>query len=170
MHVLFVIAKNQYRDEELSIPQGMMDEAGITYDIAAKEPGECTGQIGTPAMATISIDEADPEAYDAIILIGGSGAQEYLWDNLVLHEHVRAFNDAGKVVAAICLSPAVLAQAKILMGKNVTYFSTPLSDKTMKLAGANVVNVPVVADGNIITANGPDASEAFGEMIIERLS
>ncbi len=40
----------------------------------------------------------------------------------------------------------------------------------MKLAGANVVNVPVVADGNIITANGPDASEAFGEMIIERLS
>jgi len=170
MRVLFVIAKNQYRDEELSIPRGMMDEAGISYDIAAKEPGECTGQIGTPVMATISIDDAKPEAYDAIILIGGSGAQEYLWDNLVLHEHIRAFNDAGKLIAAICLSPAVLAQAKILKGKNVTYFSTPLSDKAMELAGANIVDVPVVADGNIITANGPGASEAFGEMIIERLS
>lgn len=170
MHVLFVIAKNQYRDEELSIPQGMMDEAGIAYDIAAKEPGQCTGQIGTPAMATISIDDVDPEAYDAIILIGGSGAQEYLWDNPALHAHIRAFNEAGKVVAAICLSPVVLAQANILRGKNVTFFSTPLSDKAMEFAGANVVDVPVVADGNIITANGPGASEAFGEMIIERLS
>ena len=69
----------------------------------------------------------DLPAYDAIVIIGGSGAMVDLANNQRLHELVLGFARLDKPVAAVCYGVAVLAFARdplrrlsIIQGKRVT--------------------------------------------------
>ena len=67
--------------------------------------------------------------------------------------------EGGKVVAAICHGPWMLASARILKGKTVTSFFAIKDD--LVNAGANHIDQEVVVDGNIITSRKPDDLPAF---------
>jgi protease I len=101
--------------------------------------------------------------------VGGSGSPDYLWGNRKLQSLVRSFFEHGKVVAAICLSPVVLARAGILAGRQATVYPSPDAIREMKKAGANLVSVPVVADRQIVTGNGPEAAAQFADAVISKL-
>jgi len=169
MKILFVIAPDKFRDEEFEVPQKAFEEAGIGYDVASTRIGTCVGFFGASVEAGITIEDAKEENYDGIVIPGGIGAQDALWGNSALMDLVKKFNEKGKVVSAICLSPVVLAQAGLLEGRQATVYKSPASVHEMKRGGANLVDVAVVADLNIITGNGPAASLEFTEMIIEKL-
>ena len=62
-------------------------------------------------------------------------------------------HDAGKIVAAVCHAPWVLAEAGILDGVKATSVPTIATD--IKNAGANWVDEECVVDNNIITARTP---------------
>jgi protease I len=170
MKVLIVIAPEKFRDEEFAVPAAMLQKAGIGYDIASTRRGSCTGMLGAKTTATLSLKEVDPASYDGILIVGGGGAQSYLWEDKVLGEMVKNFQASAKVVAAICLAPVVLARAGILKGKKATFFSSPISLKEMKAGGAVLVDKAVVSDGRIITANGPAAAKEFAETFIRTLT
>ena len=80
---------------------------------------------------------------------------------------VKDFNEAGKVVAAICHAGWMLASAEILQGKTVTSFFSIKDD--LIHAGATWVDQEVVVDGNLITSRSPDDLPAFMRAIIEFL-
>jgi protease I len=73
----------------------------------------------------------------------------------------------GKVVAAICLAPVILANAGLLNNKKATVAGTEA--KTIENNGAIYMGPGVTVDGNIVTANAPKASRLFGKTIIETL-
>ena len=166
MKLLIAVAPERFRDEELIEPMKIFASQGIETVIGSTKTGECMGMIGERIDATITFEDAAISDYDGIVIIGGIGSQDFFWNSQELIGLVRDFYDSGKVVAAICLSPVVLAMAGILKGKKVTVFSSPASTHAMKTSGAVIVNEPVAVDGRIITANGPMAAEAFGEAII----
>ena len=170
MKILIVIAPEKFRDEEYSVPAAALQKAGIGYDVASKKRGVCTGMLGTKVNAPLSFEDVEPKTYDGILIVGGGGAQEHLWDEDLLMPIVKMFHQSGKVVAAICLASVVLARAGILKGKNATYFESPASYKEMKIGGAVIVNASVVKDGRIITANGPAASKAFADAVVQALT
>jgi protease I len=126
--------------------------------------------LGAKTTATLSFEEIDPKRYDGLVIIGGAGSQTYLWDDDVLNQIVKFFHQSGKVVAAICLAPVVLARAGILKGKKATYYESPVSFREMKTGGVVITNAPVVKDGRIITANGPAASQEFTDAIVHALT
>lgn len=167
MKILMVIAPEKFRDEEFAVPAAALQKAGIAYDVASKQRGPATGMLGLKVNATLSFEEVDPKAYDAILIVGGGGAQMHLWDDDLLAEMVKYFHATGKVVAAICLAPVVLARAGILKGKKATYFNSPASFREMKAGGAILVDKPVVTDGRIVTGNGPAAAEEFAATFIK---
>ncbi|HOB18694.1 MAG TPA: DJ-1/PfpI/YhbO family deglycase/protease [Candidatus Methanoculleus thermohydrogenotrophicum] len=169
MNLLFAIAPEQFRDEELEIPRRIFKEAGIGVDIASTTPGMCTGMLGGAVEAIMSFNDVDPDDYAGIVVVGGIGSQDYLWVNKKLQALVRMFFEQGKVVAAICLAPVVLARAGILGGRQATVYPSPAAVREMKKAGANLVDVPVVADLQIVTANGPGAAAQFANTIITKL-
>lgn len=169
MRLLLVIAPEKFRDEELQVPQKLFAHEGIDYDIASTRKGRCEGMLGASAEATLCLEDVDPQKYSGIVIIGGMGSQDYLWGNSTLISLVKAFFESGKVVAAICLSPVVLAQAGVLKGREATFFRSPASVKEMKKGGAHLVDFPVVADLDLITANGPQAAKEFAETIMEKL-
>ncbi len=169
MKLLVAIAPERYRDEELDEPRAVFARAGIGFDIASTKTGTCTGMLGGRAQATLTFDRASAGDYAGIVVIGGAGSPAHLWGNGDLIRLVQAFHDTHKIVAAICLSPVVLARAGILRGLPSTAFKTPESVHEMKAGGSAISDMPVVVSGNIITANGPAAARAFGSAIIEAL-
>jgi protease I len=170
MRVLIAIAPEKFRDEELAAPVAALTAAGIAFDVASTRRGTCTGMLGAKATATLSFEEVDPKPYDGLIIVGGSGSQQHLWEDDLLQVLVKYFQGEGKVVAAICLAPVVLARAGILKGKKATYSESPVAFREMKGGGAVLVNQPVVVDSRIVTANGPSASKAFAEAVIKTLT
>jgi protease I len=170
MKILIAIAPEKFRDEELAVPVATLQKAGIGFDIASTRRGPCSGMLGLKADAALSFEEVDPKSYDGLLIVGGGGAQSFLWDDDLLQELVKYFHASAKVVAAICLAPVVLARAGILKGKKATYFNSPVSFREMKAGGAVLVDRPVVADGRIITANGPAAAQEFSETFIRALT
>jgi protease I len=169
MKILIAIAPEKFRDEELAEPVAALQKAGIGFDIASTRRGPCTGMMGAKATAAISFEDVDPGQYDGLVIVGGAGSQIHLWGDELLIHIAKYIQSSGKVTAAICLAPVVLARAGILKGKNVTYFESPASSLEMKKAHAVTLNKPVVIDGNIITANGPSASKEFAEAVVRTL-
>jgi protease I len=170
MKVIIVIAPEKFRDEEFMVPAATLQKAGIGYDIATTRGALCTGMLGAKVNATLSFEGVDPTSYDGILIVGGSGAQTYLWDHKLLGEMVKFFHSTERVVAAICLAPVVLARAGILNGKKATVFKSPDSFREMKAGGAVLIDKAVVSDSRIVTANGPAASKEFADAFIRALS
>jgi len=166
MKLLMVVAHERYRDEEFEVPARAFDDAGIDYDVATDKPGTCMGMLGATVEVPMAITDAKAGDYDGVVIVGGVGSQQYLWNHDGLIALVREMNEAGKLVAAICLAPVVLALAGALEGRQATVFETPLSRNTLKQHGATYQKIPVIVDDNVITASGPDAAAAFAEQII----
>lgn len=172
--ILFIFAKYGFRDKEYFIPKEILENAGHKIKTAGNcEAGETAiGADNGKVKIDLNIDDAKVGDFNAIVFIGGPGALE----NLNNEQSYRIANEAvsqKKLLAAICVSPAILAKAGVLKGKKATVWSS-FSDKsgieTLKNNGAEFIDEPVVQDGNIITANGPQAAKEFGFALLNATS
>ncbi len=166
---VLVVAKNGFRDEELFHPKEELEKAGIKTAIASSSRGDCFGKLGGMAVAEMALGEVRPEDFDVIVFVGGPGAVQYFNDRIALGL-AKKFMDAGRVVAAICIAPNILANAGVLNGVKATCFPDPEGKENLKEKGAKYVDAPVVAEGRIITANGPGAARDFGKKIAEAVA
>ena len=165
-NVLMVIAPSNFRDEELFQTKSELEKAGATVTIASKGKGEKTGMLGGRANATVDITEADVGNYDAVVFVGGTGSAAYFNDETAKSLASKAYAE-GKIVAAICIAPSILANADLLEGKKVTAFSSEAQNLQEK--GATFTGKGVEVDGKIITADGPQSATEFGKTIAEAL-
>jgi protease I len=164
--VLFVVAQENFRDEELFEPKEILEGEGAKVVIASKSKGVAKGMLGAEIEVDESIYDLSPENFDAVIFVGGTGAANYFNDEKVL-EFARKAYEQGKVIGAICIAPVILANAGILEGKKPTVW--PSEADTKKEKGAIYTGEDVEVDGKIITASGPRAAREFGMKIAELL-
>ncbi|MCF6155540.1 MAG: DJ-1/PfpI family protein [Candidatus Brocadia sp.] len=163
---VMIIASNNFRDEELLKPREVLEKNGVTVTVASSLLKEATGMLGAKVKPDILFTDIHVAEYDAVIFVGGSGADEY-WDNPTAHKIATDASNAKKIVGAICIAPVTLARAGLLKDKNATTYSSTVKD--IKSAGANYTGADVERDGNIITASGPTAAQKFGETIVKAL-
>ncbi|MBN1159853.1 MAG: DJ-1/PfpI family protein [Candidatus Diapherotrites archaeon] len=166
--VLMVIAPEKFRDEELFKPKEIIEANGGIVTIASLKARPCTGMMGATITPDIEIIDVPVDAYDAIIFVGGNGAEVY-FKNEMVHNMARKAVEQGKLVGAICIAPCILANAGVLHGKNATVFFGTGYVETIKGNGATYTGEKVTVDGKIITANGPMAAKEFGIAIVEAL-
>ena len=133
---------------------------------ASKKVGICKGGLGGETEATVSISDVNVSDYDAIVFIGGVGAKEY-FDNETALDIARQAKAKNKVLAAICIAPAVLANAGLLDGVKATCYES--ERVRLKKAGADFTGADVERDGLIITGSGPKAAKEFGRTIVEAM-
>lgn len=163
--ILMVIAPENFRDEEYFEPKAIFEQAGATVITTSTMP-VTTSKAGKTVPTDIQLGEIFEADHDAIVLVGGSGADIYL-AMVKVHTIATAYADQGKVVAAICIAPSILANAGLLDGKKATCFEDQIVNLEDK--GATVLDQPVVQDGLIITADGPKAAREFGETIVRAM-
>ncbi|MGE0201599.1 MAG: DJ-1/PfpI family protein [Candidatus Melainabacteria bacterium] len=167
--VLMIIAPEQFRDEELLVPRRILTDAGYTVDTISTRTGTATGMLGASETIETTLTNVDTRHYDAAVVVGGMGSLTHLWDNWELHNILKALAGNGKITAGICLSGAVLGKAGLLKGKKATVWPDETAIQVLKDSGADYTGEPCTVDGNTITANGPEAAQAFGEAILARL-
>jgi protease I len=168
--VLFVIAPERFRDEELLEPKRILEQHGATVTVASTRSGTAVGMLGAKVTVDCTVQQADAASFDALALAGGAGCPVHLWDSEPLRALAKSLHAAGKPVGAICLSPPVLARAGILTGKRATTFPADRAILELKRGGATYVEEAVVLDGTIVTARGPEAAAAFGETLARLLT
>jgi len=167
--ILMVIAQQDFRDEELFKPKGVFEGAGASVFVAAPRNETATGMLGGEVQPDFAISDVNASEFDAVVVVGGSGSPKYLWDDTQLRNLVRDAYEDGKVVAAICLSPVVLARAGILKGKSATVFPSSDAVAELKKGGAIYKDESVVIAGRIVTGRDPASAEAFANAIVSLL-
>lgn len=165
-NVLMVIAQEGFRDEELTVPKALLEERGYKVEIASKTLKEAKGMLGLRVKPELTLKDVDLKKYKAVVFVGGLGTKEYFDDPLALKLAKEAVAQ-GKVLGAICLAPGILARAEVLKGRKATVW--PSEAETLRKKGAEYTGKPVEVDGNIVTANGPEAAKAFAEKVLELL-
>jgi protease I len=161
-----VIAQNGFRDEEFFEPRDVLIKSGIEVRVASEEVGMARGKLGGMVMPDLTVGEVGVDDFAAVIFVGGPGTVVYL-DDPAAHKLAKDFFAAGKIVAAICMAPSILANAGLLNGKKATAF--PNEKANLVTRGAKFTGAAVEVDGKIITACGPEAAKEFGEKIVELL-
>ncbi len=164
--VVMIIAHEGFRDEELLHTKEVLEYNGIAVKVASTELGAASGSLGAMIIPDMLISDISVNDFDAIVFVGGAGSVRY-WDDQVAHKLLKQAVSSGKVVAGICSAAGTLARAGILKGKRATVF--PGDSQELIHGGANYTAKAVEKDGNIITANGPQAARSFGEEIVKAL-
>lgn len=164
--ILMIIAPKDFRDEELLVPKRIFQQAGYEVVVASREKKTCVGMLGAKVVPDITIDEIKPEDFDAVVLVGGVGAQTYFNDEKV-QNLLNEFYKQGKLVSAICLSPVTLANAGLLQGKEATVWHSEA--RRIEEKGAKYRAQAVVSDAGIVTGSGPSAAEQFARQVLREL-
>jgi len=164
--VVMIIAPQNFRDEELLQPKRVLTEKGAAVTVACASLETAKGMLGAEVKPDMLASEIKPEDWDAIILVGGTGATHYFEDSSV-HSTLKGAIKENKIVGAICIAPVTLANAGILVGKKATVYSSEA--QSLKDKGAEYTGKDVERDGKIITASRPQAAEEFGNAIAQAL-
>jgi len=166
-----VVAFVDFRDEEYFIPKEILEKNGVETTTVSSKPGQARGVLGGETAVDALLSDAQAKDFDALVFVGGSGAAGY-FENPDALRLCRETLSENKVLAAICIAPAVLAQADCLRGKKATVWSSSF-DKTfvklLKQKGADYQDKAVISDGKIITANGPLAARRFAQAIVDTI-
>jgi protease I len=170
--VLVIIAPEDFAEPELQGTVHALETAGFRYRVASTEVGPSHGMKGPddPGIiynVTHEIKHQRAEDYLAIAIIGGYGSMRHLWEDAPLRALVQQFDAEEKIIAAICVSPVILARAGVLQGKQATVW--PDCEQALVEHGVTYQNQLAVTDGRFVTGQSPQASEAFGAAVVQAL-
>lgn len=167
-----ILATDGFEQSELTSPRDYLRSEGFTVQVVSPTEEQIRAWDEDDWGITVAVDrplaEASVEDYDALVLPGGQINPDKLRAQEEAVAFVRAFADAGKPVAAICHAPWLLIEAGLAEGRRMTSYTSIRTD--LGNAGAEVVDEPVVRDGNLITSRNPGDLDAFNEAIAKALS
>jgi len=163
---LAILLEQIYEDPEFWYPYYRFLEEGAEVTVIAPEVKEYKSKYGYPAKADLAASDALAENYDAVIIPGGY-SPDHMRRSKEMIEFVSDAHKKGKIIAAICHGPWMLASARAVKDREVTAFYSIKDD--LVNAGARFVDSEVVCDGNLITSRSPQDLPAFCREIISAL-
>lgn len=164
--VLLILPEKNFNEHEFLTIREKLSKNRITLFIASDAVGLCSGSNGMKVKADMFLYNIHPANFDALCICGGDGIRSY-FDNTKLHSVIKDFFANGKIIAAICAAPVLLAKAGILENKNAVCF--PSDRKVFKNYGVILSELPVVKDKTIITGADPESSEEFATVFTNSL-
>ena len=144
----------------------LLFRAGIPCDtVSINETAAVTSSHNVKITADCVIGDLDFEAYDMLVLPGGMPGTLNLEACSALTKQVKKFYSQGKMIAAICAAPSVLAGLSFLKGRRATSYPGCLDGYEV----GEYCREPVVTDGHVITSRGVGTAIPFALTLIEKL-
>ena len=166
-----IITENGFEEVELTSPKEAMEKEGATVHIVSPQNEKVKSwdstDWGKEFTVDKALDEADPAAYDAVVIPGGVINPDHLRRSGKAVDFIKSFFEQGKPVASICHGPQVLIETGKLKGRNVTSFFSIKTD--LINAGANWSDEECVVDQGLVTSRNPDDLPAFNRKLIEEI-
>jgi protease I len=161
---VIIVAEN-FQDEEFVYPYYRLLEAGFKTDVATPNGAIMYGKYGVPARSTISTEKIVAQDYDLVILPGGFESPDRLRIRPEVLSFVKAMDDQGKLVAAICHGPWICISAGIVRGRKITGYLSIKDD--LVNAGAEFIDADLVIEGNFISAPHYRNNGEFMRAVVE---
>jgi protease I len=164
-----IIVFNYFEQVEMTSPRQALEQAGAQVTLISPNSGPLTAMNhdvdkGDTFQADMSLDQANANDFDVLMLPGGTVNADNLRMNPKAQNFARQFDSAGKPIAAICHALWLLVSAGLVKGRTLT--SWPSLQDDIRNAGGNWVNQQVVQDRNWVTSRGPQDLEAFNPAIV----
>jgi protease I len=163
-----ILATDGFEQAELLQPRKALDAAGAKTVVIAPEDGSIRGwkskDWGDEVAVDATLDRANPDDYDALMLPGGVLNPDQLRTDKRAVAFVRSFFEHAKPVAAICHGPIMLIEANVLKDRRLT--SWPSLQTDVRNAGGLWSDEKVVVDRSLVTSRKPDDIPAFNEKMI----
>jgi len=166
---ILIVATDGFEEWELFGPRQILQERSAEVLLASLtcEPIQATihDDPGKAIRPDITVDEANADDFDALILPGGVRNPDQLRMHGSVIALIKRFAEQGKPIGAICHGPWLLVEADLLRGRTATSWPSIRTD--LRNAGANVVDQAAVTDGNLVTSRNPQDVEAFTDALID---
>lgn len=167
-----ILVADGFEQVELTEPRAALEKAGAATSIVSPNEDEVKGwqhtEWGDTFEVDVSLEDAQPQDFDALLLPGGVINPDKLRIVPEAIEFIRGFIRTGKPVAAICHGPWTLIDAEAVRGRTIT--SWPSLKTDLRNAGAKWVDEEVVVDNGIVTSRKPDDIPAFNRKMIEEFA
>jgi protease I len=167
-----ILVTDGFEQVELLQPREALDKAGAETKVVSLKEGPVKGwdmtKWGKEVPADLTLDNARPDDFDALLLPGGVINPDKLRMEPKAVAFVKSFFDARKPVAAICHGPWMVIEAGAARGRKIA--SWPSLKTDVRNAGAEWVDREAVTDGNLVTARKPDDIPAFNRAMIELIA
>ncbi|NTW03415.1 MAG: type 1 glutamine amidotransferase [Oscillochloris sp.] len=164
-----VLIADGFEQVELTEPIIALKQGGAEVDIIVPKGKSARAwnysDWGETAVASATLEQADPTRYDGLFLPGGVMSSDYLRMDERAVAFVRAFADMGKPIAAICHGPWALINAEVVRGHEITSYPSLRVD--LENAGAQWVDREVVVDGKLITSRTASDLPAFNRAMVD---
>jgi 4-methyl-5(b-hydroxyethyl)-thiazole monophosphate biosynthesis len=167
MSSVAVLFATGFEEIEATTIVDILRRAGILVKMIGIDDDIVTGAHGIQIHTDSTIESLDPATIDGIILPGGSPGYINLRNNEKTLNMTKTIFNQGKLVAAICASPSLLADAEVIQGKRCTIY--PGMEEELMKNGGRPVKELVVTDGNVITSKGPATSILFALELVKYL-
>lgn len=160
-----IVCARQYNGHELWTAFGVLRANGIEFDLASTGliiEDEVTHQKNRITQLVTDDLYKTAETHDGFMIVSGNmkDTEAYWKDERVLRT-IRAFNDLGKPIAAICCSVPTIRE--VARGKKVSFFPLIRSRRLLEDAGAILQTVCMTRDQNLVTAEHQMATEMWAE-------
>jgi deglycase len=166
-----ILATDGFEQSELMVPKIKLESAGAKVEVVSLNPGEIWGwdkkDWGEPILVDRTIDEAEVDDYDCLVIPGGQINPDLLRADERAVRFVKDFFASKKPLAAVCHAPWVLVEAGIAKGRKMTSYHSMATD--VKNAGADWIDQAVVVDQGLITSRNPGDLDSFSAKIIEEI-
>jgi protease I len=167
-----ILVADGFEQVEMTKPREALEEAGAETKIVSLKSGKIQGMNhmdkGDQFDVDLTLDEARPGNFDALLIPGGLYNPDTMRMNPKALDFARHFFREGKPVGAICHGPQVLISADLVRGRRMT--SWPAIEVDMRNAGARWVHEEVVVDNGLVSSRKPDDIPAFNRKMIEEFA
>ena len=164
---ILMLVGDVYEDLELWYPKLRLEEAGGHVTLAGPDADTLyAGKHGYPCRSDAAIARMEETEFHGLVVPGGFMPDKLRRDSKVL-DLVRAFDTAGKLVAAICHGGWIPISAGVYRGVRVT--GSPGIRDDLVNAGAEWVDEPVVVDRHFVSSRRPDDLPHFCRAVISVL-
>jgi protease I len=166
---VLIVATDGFEEWELFGPREILQKRGAEVVLASPKSDPIQATVhddpGKAIRPDLTVDDANADDFDALILPGGVRNPDHLRINVKVIQLIKDFAAQGKPVAAICHAPWLLVEADLLRGRTATSWPSIRTD--LRNAGANVVDEAAVTDGNIVTSRNPQDVEEFTGAVMD---
>src|SRR5437870_11797896 len=168
-----VLATDGFEESELTEPVKALRDAGAQVTLLPLETGEIQGvRHDLDKTVRVKVDrtvrDVNAAQFDAVHLPGGTVNADSMRMVPEVQAFLRAMQEAGKPIAAICHAPWELVSAGLVRGRTLTSYHSIQDD--VRNAGGTWLDREVVEDGNWVTSRQPSDLPAFNRAMLRLFS
>ncbi len=168
MKVAILVAED-FEQSEMTEPRKALDEAGAKTTLISPKSGSVHGvkhdEKADTFKVDMTLDEAKPEQFDAVLLPGGALNADFMRAEKKAQEFVKKMDKEQKPIAVICHGPWLLVSSGLVKGRKMTSYHTIQDD--IRNAGGIWEDSEMVRDRNWVSSRSPKDLPAFNKAMIE---